>query len=215
MSSHRYSAVVFDFGGVLITPITNRINEIALRHGVTMEELLHVLMGPPDVSTDDHPWHRAERGEIAVAGFQELVEPWASEVGIVLAGDEFEIILDGVFKVHHEIVERIVELRAEGIATALLTNSFKEFRSHLEKHVDFSIFDVVVDSSEVGCRKPEAAIYELTTKRLGVDPGRILYLDDFLANVIGARNAGWDAIHVTGPQQALDALALALAPAVD
>ena len=215
MSSHPYSAVVFDFGGVLITPITDRINEIAVRHGVTMEELLHVLMGPPDVSTDDHPWHRAERGEIAVAGFQELVEPWASEVGIVLAGDEFEIILDGVFKVHQEIVERIVELRAEGITTALLTNSFKEFRSHLEKHVDFAIFDLVVDSSEVGCRKPEPAIYELTTKLLGVDPSRILYLDDFLANVIGARNAGWDAIHVTGRQQALDALALALAPAVD
>jgi len=213
MNAHPYSAVVFDFGGVLITPITDRINEIAVRHGVTMEELLHVLMGPPDVSTDDHPWHRAERGEISVAGFQDMVEPWASEAGIVLAGDEFEIILDGVFKVRDELVERIVELRAEGITTALLTNSFKEFRGHLEKHVDFSIFDVVVDSSEVGHRKPEPAIYELTTKRLGVEPHRILYLDDFMANVIGARNAGWDAIHVTSAQQALDALALALAPA--
>jgi len=70
----------------------------------------------------------------------------------------------------------------------------------------------VIDSSEVGCRKPEPAIYELTTKRLGVEPGRILYLDDFLANVVGARTAGWDAIHVTSPQQALDALAEALAP---
>ena len=213
MSGHPYSAVVFDFGGVLITPITDRINEIAVRHGVTMQELLHVLMGPPDVSTDDHPWHRAERGEIAVAGFQELVQPWASEVGIVLAGDEFEIILDGVFKVHDEIVDRIVALRSEGITTALLTNSFKEFRSHLERHVDFAIFDLVIDSSEVGCRKPEPAIYELTTQRLGVEPNRILYLDDFLANVVGARKAGWEAIHVTSPQQALDALALALAPA--
>jgi len=212
MSSHRYSAVVFDFGGVLISPITDRISEIAVRHGVTMEQLLHVLMGPPDVSTHDHPWHRAERGEIAVAGFQELVEPWASDVGIVLAGDEFEIILDGVFRVHDEIVQRIVDLRSEGITTALLTNSFKEFRAHLEKHVDFRIFDLVIDSSEVGCRKPEPAIYELTTKRLGVEPGRILYLDDFLANVVGARTAGWDAIHVTSPQQALDALAEALAP---
>jgi len=213
VSGHPYSAVVFDFGGVLITPITDRINEIAVRHGVTMQELLHVLMGPPDVSTDDHPWHRAERGEIAVAGFQELVQPWASEVGIVLAGDEFEIILDGVFKVHDEIVDRIVELRSEGIITALLTNSFKEFRSHLERHVDFGIFDVGIGSSEVGCRKPEPAIYELTTERLGVEPNRILYLDDFLANVVGAQKAGWDAIHVTSPQQALDALALALAPA--
>jgi putative hydrolase of the HAD superfamily len=212
VTSHRYSAVVFDFGGVLITPITDRISEVAARHGVSMEELLHVLMGPPATSTDDHPWHRAERGEIAVAGFQELVQPWADEVGIVLTGDEFDIILDGVFRVHDDIVARIVELRREGITTALLTNSFKEFRAHLEKHVDFGIFDLVIDSSEVGCRKPEPRIYELTTERLGVAPERILYLDDFMANVIGARNAGWDAIHVTGPEQALVALAAALEP---
>jgi putative hydrolase of the HAD superfamily len=209
--SARYSAVVFDFGGVLITPITDRINEIAERHGVTMGELLHVLMGPPDVSTDDHPWHRAERGEIAVQGFQQLVEPWAAEAGIELTGDEFDIILDGVFKVHEGIVQRIVELRAEGITTALLTNSFKEFRDHLEKHVDFRIFDLVIDSSEVGHRKPEPAIYELTAERLGIAPERILYLDDFIANVIGAREAGWDAIHVTGPEQAIAALDEALA----
>jgi putative hydrolase of the HAD superfamily len=209
--SARYSAVVFDFGGVLITPITDRISEMAARHGVTMAELLHVLMGPPDVSTEDHPWHRAERGEIAVQGFQQLVQPWAAEAGIELTGDEFEIILDGVFKVHEGVVQRIVELRSEGIKTALLTNSFKEFREHLEKHVDFAIFDLVIDSSEVGHRKPEPAIYELTAKRLGVAPERILYLDDFMANVVGARTAGWDAIHVTGPEQAIIALDDALA----
>ncbi len=210
MSARRYSAVVFDFGGVLISPITDRISEVAARHGVSMEALLHVLMGPPDVSTDDHPWHQAERGEIAVEGFQQLVQPWAADVGISLTGDEFDIILDGVFKVHEDIVRRIVALRSEGITTALLTNSFKEFRAHIENHVDFGIFDLVIDSSEVGCRKPEPEIYELTTRRLGMAPERILYLDDFLANVIGARDAGWDVIHVTSPQQALDALDEAL-----
>ncbi len=210
MSALRYSAVVFDFGGVLISPITDRISEVAARHGVTMDELLHVLMGPPNVSTKDHPWHRAERGEIAVEGFQHLVQPWATEVGIVLTGDEFDIILDGVFKVHDDVVRRIVELRSEGITTALLTNSFKEFRAHIEKHVDFGIFDLVIDSSEVGHRKPEPEIYELTTKRLRIAPERILYLDDFVANVNGARAAGWDAIHVTSQQQALAALTEAL-----
>ncbi len=130
----------------------------------------------------------------------------AEDAGIVLTGDEFDIILDGVFRVHDGIVKRIVGLRSEGITTALLTNSFKEFCAHIEQHVDFGIFDLVIDSSEVGHRKPEPEIYELTTKRLGYPPERILYLDDFLANVAGARDAGWDAIYVTGPEQALIAL---------
>ena len=103
-----------------------------------------------------------------------------------------------------------VDRQMSRITTALLTNSFKEFRAHIESHVDFTIFDLVIDSSEVGHRKPEPEIYELTTQRLGIAPERILYLDDFLANVTGARDAGWDAIHVTGPQQALAALAEAL-----
>jgi putative hydrolase of the HAD superfamily len=94
---------------------------------------------------------------------------------------------------------------------ALLTNSFKEFRSHLEKHVDFGVFDVVVDSSEVGCRKPESEIYALTTARVGVEPAEIVYLDDFAANLVGAAAAGWRTIHVTDVDEAMRRLDDALA----
>ena len=91
------------------------------------------------------------------------------------------------------------------------TNSFVEFRPTLEERVDFGLFDVVVDSSEVGCRKPEPEIYALTTERLGVPADEIVYLDDFLANIEGARLAGWQTIHVTDPLVALDELDALLA----
>ena len=74
-----------------------------------------------------------------------------------------------------------------------------------------SRFDAVVDSSEVGHRKPERAIYDLTAERLGVEPSRIIFLDDFGPNVAGARAAGWTAIHVTDPIEALAELDRALA----
>lgn len=203
MASQKFSAVVFDFGGVVISPITRHIAELADHHGVTMEELLVVVMGPREVSTVDHPWHRAERGEIGTAEFQEAVGPWAAHAGITLNGNEFAVILNGQFDVYDEVVRRIVSLRRDGYRTALLTNSFQEFRHILEARVDFTIFDEVVDSSEVGCRKPEPRIYQLTTERLGVPASEIVYLDDFLANVEGAKRAGWTAVHVHDPRQAL------------
>ena len=182
----RIRAVVFDFGGVLISPITNLIAEVAAWHDVSMVEMLDVLMGPRETSTNDHPWHRAERGELAIAEMQREVSPFAEAVGITLRGDEYERLLCGEFTVHADIVDRIVRLRDEGYRLGLLTNSFLEFRKHIEGHVDFELFDVVVDSSEVGHRKPEPAIYDLTTSMLGVEAAEILYLDDFAANLEGA-----------------------------
>jgi len=204
-------AVVWDFGGVLITPITQLLDEIAVWHGITMVEMLDVLMGPRESSTADHPWHRAERGELATSMLQAEVAPFATSAGLTLRGDEYERLLCGVFDVHHDVVQRIGALRAEGYRTGLLTNSFKEFRDHLEAHVDFGVFDVIVDSSEVGLRKPEPEIYDLTTELLGVPADTILYLDDFAANLVGAEAAGWQTILVTDVGAALTALDLALA----
>jgi len=199
-------AVVFDFGGVLISPITTLLAEVAAWHDVTMVTMLDVLMGPREMSTPDHPWHRAERGELAIAEMQREVSPFAVAAGLTLRGDEYERLLCGEFTVHREVVDRITRLRADGYRLGLLTNSFAEFRDHLEAHVDFALFDVVVDSSEVGHRKPEPAIYELTTRLLGVDAEEVLYLDDFAANVDGARAAGWRTIHVVDIESALSEL---------
>lgn len=203
MASKAVSSVVFDFGGVLITPITTLIDEIAKWHGVSMVHMLEVLMGPRAFSTPDHPWHRCERGEIPMTSMQYDVEPYAERAGVKLRGDEYERLLRGDFEMHDEVIDRISSLRAEGYTIGLLTNSFKEFRDIIESRIDFALFDVVVDSSEVGCRKPEPEIYELTTQRLGGDASSVLYIDDFLANVEGADRAGWSTIHLTDVTSAL------------
>ena len=206
------SCVVFDFGGVLITPITTMLAEIAAWHDVAMLTMLDVLMGPREVSTPDHPWHRCERGEIPIAAMQADVTPFAAAAGIDLRGDEYAHLLRGEFDVHADVVDRIGKLRADGYPVGLLTNSFVEFRPIIEARVDIDLFDVVVDSSEVGHRKPEPAIYALTTERRGVAPEQIVYLDDFAANVNGARAAGWTTIHVTDIAAALEELDQVLAP---
>ncbi len=208
--SRQYAAVVFDLGGVLITPITNLLDEIAGWHGVSMTTMLDLLMGPREQSTPDHPWHRCERGELETAAMQAAVVPWAERAGIALRGDEYDRLLCGDFEVHDTVIARIAQLRDDGYVTGLLTNSFREFRATLEARVDFGLFDAVIDSSEVGCRKPEPEIYALATARIGAPPEQIVYLDDFVANVEGALGAGWTTIHVTHPTSALRELDAAL-----
>ena len=192
-----YKSVVFDYGGVLINPITEHIHRVADRHGVTPADLVHVLLGPMMESTPDHPWHRAERGEIPTASMQSLVGPWAAEKGFPLRGDEYEEIMTADYTVRPKVVEGIKALRAAGYQTALLTNSFREFRHVIEAAVPMSIFSQVIDSSVVGCRKPEPRIYEVVCEHLGHGPAGLVYLDDFIGNIEGARRMGWRSEHIT------------------
>lgn len=199
-------AVVFDFGGVLITSIRNQLGAVAESHGVDVDTMLQILLGPHE-SGADHPWHRAERGEIAVAEIQAQLTPWADAHGVTLRGDEIErVMVPGGYTVVAEMVDRVAGLRAEGYRTGLLTNTFAEFRPTMQRDLDFALFDVVVESFAVGSRKPERLIYETTKERLGVDHSAIVYLDDFEQNLAEPKVLGWTTIQVSDRRQALDDL---------
>ena len=202
----RIEAVVFDFGGVLITSISNQIGGIAASHDVELAVMLEVLLGPR-ASGPDHPWHRAERGEIAVAGIQALLVPWGESQGIALHGDEIgQLLAPGGYTVVGEMIERVARLRADGYRTGLLTNTFAEFRPTMQRDIDFDLFDAVIESFAVGSRKPERAIYEIAQEWLGVGHEAIVYLDDFDQNLTEPVALGWTTIQVSDHQRALDDL---------
>ena len=198
-----YRAVVFDFGGVLITSIASQLGGLAASHGVDTATMLEVVLGPRD-SGPDHPWHRAERGEIAVSEIQDQLAPWAEPHEITLHGDEMDRLLaPGGYAVVTAMIDRIADLRSHGYLTGLLTNTFAEFRPTMESDIDFGLFDAVVESFAVGCRKPERAIYEATRERLGVDHEAIVYLDDFDQNLVEPLALGWTTICVSDHSDAL------------
>jgi epoxide hydrolase-like predicted phosphatase len=198
------SAVIFDFGGVIITPITRQIGMIAEGLGVTTAELHHVMMGP-QFESGDHPWHRLERGEIPMEVLQGLLEPIAAEAGMSFRGDEVEKILaPGMYEVNRFVLDKISELRGRGYKTALLSNSIREFRPKLEEDVPLHLFDAYVDSSHVGMRKPEPEIFHHTMAALGLeDASHAVFLDDFAGNLAGATAVGLRTIHVKNPREAL------------
>ena len=74
------------------------------------------------------------------------------------------------------------------------------------------LFDAVVVSCEVGCRKPDAEMFNHVTDRLGVAPDSVVLVDDLEANVDGARRAGWHGIVVgSGHSEAMSELTALLA----
>ncbi len=64
-------------------------------------------------------------------------------------------------------------------------------------------FDVVLESSKLGVRKPEPAFYALACERLGVEPDECVFLDDLGVNLKPARELGMTTIKVGDPAVAI------------
>lgn len=206
----RFDAVIFDFSGVVVS---SAFGVLAAVLGDQLEEAaaMELLVGPYDLDTD-HPWHRVERGEATMAEWVAHVGDEAGRLGLSVNWSELRRGF-GELTVHEVIVDRIRGLRAEGYLIGLLTNNVKEGSGTWRALVPIEeLFDTVIDSSEVGMRKPDPRIYALTLDRLGgIEPARAVFLDDHPGNVEGARRAGLAAVLVEDPSEAvveLDALLL-------
>ena len=62
-------------------------------------------------------------------------------------------------------------------------------------------------SSSIGLRKPDRAAFEYVARDIGVAPANILFFDDVLENVEGARAAGFQAVQVLSSDDVAAALA--------
>ena len=204
-------AVLFDLHGVVTSSPWAVLAEAGAGGGHTQDAVLAVMLG--DYATDsDHPWHRLERGETSFAEYATNVAVLAAEAGIELDWARLRGASDRIIA-NDAMIARIRRLRADGVKTALVTNNVREMASGWRRLLpDEELFDVVVDSSEVGVRKPNPAIFALALERLGgVRPARAVFLDDAPGNVEGARVAGLHAILVDDIAEALVALDVLLA----
>ncbi len=195
------TTVVFDFAGVLTSSPW-----VALTAAGGGD--LALLVGDYEQDTD-HPWHQVERGEMTIADWAVAVTELGRGRGVEVDFTPLQTML-GDMTVHEQVVGRVRTLRDEGFRLGLLTNNVREGSQMWRAKVPVDeLFDVVVDSSEVGMRKPNPAIYHHTLGLLGATPPESVFLDDAPGNVRAARDAGLHAILVDDPDHAiaeLDAL---------
>ena len=193
-------AVIFDFAGVLSTTPTTAMMARAEPFDIDLATFLPIMLGPLD-DDSDHPWHELERGRITMDEFEAAIEPmWraagATDFPTVPRGDELLSFLQPV----PEMIAVAAAVRAAGYRTAILTNNMKEWGAWRTAWDADNLVDVVVDSCEVGLRKPNPAIFELTVELLGGPPiERCLFLDDFPWNVSAADAMGFRTMQVVDP----------------
>ena len=102
------------------------------------------------------------------------------------------------------MIELMRELKAERLRMAMLTNNVREWEPLWRPMLPVDeIFETVVDSGFVGCRKPEPQIYEMTLERLGLPAEACLFIDDLDPNIEGAREVGMRAVHFRDNEQAI------------
>jgi putative hydrolase of the HAD superfamily len=109
------------------------------------------------------------------------------------------------------MIDLMRELKERGYRMALLTNNVREWEPTWRSMLPVDeIFELVVDSAFVGCRKPEPRIYEITLERLGVPGSECLFIDDVTVNCEGARALGLTAVHFRDNEQAIAEIRSAL-----
>ena len=214
----RIGAAVFDLGGVFLAGGPEAVASFGERHGVPAEawtamrhDLFHHERGL---------WCDVERGTRSFDDFVERLRQRAAEHGVTVSLEDARNFMSnsgesGRERLRPEIVDAAARLHAR-MPTALLTNNIREWRDEWRAYIDVdALFDVVVDSCEVGARKPEPAIYEVTRERLGLPHEAIFFLDDIGANLKVARAFGWQTLRyddTTRVLQVLDAIAAVKPP---
>lgn len=188
-------AVVFDFGGVFTASPFTGIHAWHEAKGLDPALGVRVVFGPYDEDTD-HPWHRLERGEIALLAAAEQIKAVAAEEGLDIELSEMFGSMGGS-SIRTDMVDKAIELRRAGFRTGLITNNIKEFSDGWRAMIPVDdMFEVIVDSSAVGMRKPDPRIYQMCLDQLGVAPERSVFLDDAPGNIAAAEALGMTGILV-------------------
>ena len=205
----RVRAAVFDLGGVLIEGGPREVVAFGERVGLDRqhwEGLRRELFG------NVGPWADLERGEITFEAFVADLKRRVTAAGGTVDDDTAR-----AFMGRPEPMKATSEIRAAMVAavralkkvmpTALLTNNIVEWRPGWSAVFDDpTLFDVVVDSSAVGARKPEARIYEITRERLDLPHDAIFFVDDIGQNLKAARELGWQTLLFTDEREVLPVL---------
>ena len=185
------SALLFDVGDVLMESNWVVLDELERRTGRRF-----VGRGAMDPAGDP-AWQRCLSGEIEIdeywnqlalsGGYSDRITMWRAmsvELGSGVFADDALALVD--------------EARAAGVKVGILSNDLYKAstREWVASRSEFAKFDVLVDCTDFGERKPAAGPYLKAAADFGLPPEEIVFLDDTPYCIEGARAVGMVAVPV-------------------
>ena len=194
----KIDGVVFDFGGVMTTStMPERVRRCVAAFGIDWTHL-----------ADGFARYRRlmDGGFLTIEQMYDLI--WAdadvtlpADVRARILEEDFASFLDGYRNL--KTLEWMKALKASGLKIGILTNMPPSFAERFRKvFPDFiAVADATVISGEESMFKPQRRIYDLLSRRIGLPPEELCFIDDVESNCDGARRAGWKAVQFESNEQ--------------
>ena len=209
MTTSSFRAVFWDFGGVILSSPFDAFLLYEAQKGLPEGFLRSVNATNPDANA----WALLERNEVSPRDFDALFLAESTALGHPVPGADVLKLLAG--EIRPAMVQALDTVKAAGYAMACLTNNVVGGDGATPERREavaavMARFDAVIESSKVGCRKPETRFYEIACETLQVSPHECVFLDDLGVNLKPAAAMGMHTIKVINPDDALAALSAAL-----
>jgi putative hydrolase of the HAD superfamily len=202
----KVKAILWDFGGVITTSPFDSFNQFEQDNDLPID----FIRGINAVNHKANAWALLESNQISEGEFDTLFLEESSRAGYGIRGSEILPLISQT-SVRKKMVGVLRECKKH-FKNVCLTNNMltglglaMSSNSDQEKDVTnvTSLFDIVIESSKEGIRKPDPAIYRLACDKMDVQPHQIVYLDDLGINLKPAREMGMTTIKVLSETQAI------------
>ncbi|KAF7361854.1 Alpha-D-glucose-1-phosphate phosphatase YihX [Mycena venus] len=176
--TESFNTIIFDIGDVLFSwsPHT--------KTSISPQTFRHILSSPT--------WFDYERGKLseddcyAKVGSEFSLPPEAIRQAFIEARASLQS--------NDDLIALVRELKEQSNDTlrvfAMSNISLADYKVLRTKKADWDIFDRIFTSGEAGERKPHLGFYKHVISETKIDPGRAIFVDDKLENVLSARSLG-------------------------
>ena len=198
-------AVLWDFGGVITTSPFKAFNRFEIENNIPIDFIRGINAANPETNA----WALFESSRISLEEFDRKFEEETRAAGYPVPGTRVLELLAGDIRPKMVKALRICK---QHFTLGCITNNMRSEEGPARAETDkkaagiqaiMEMFDVVVESSREGIRKPDPEIYRIALSRMDVPAEQTVFLDDLGINLKPARVLGMKTIKVLNETQAL------------